>query len=98
MLYCCPGAVAVSQRYAEQISAKLSVFWQLGVGRVCGVLNALDVPQGALVARHELSLQQKAELKRDAKMAHQRRAGLEVGEHFSLLVFLGRCGFGSGKC
>jgi hypothetical protein len=89
------GTVAVSPRYAEQMAAKLSVFWPIATGaaygapkRIVGILNALDTADS--FASSGKSLDEVLEAKRAAKLELQRHFGLEVGEQFDVIVFIGR--------
>ncbi|WIA30035.1 hypothetical protein OEZ86_000130 [Tetradesmus obliquus] len=88
------GVVAVSPRYAAQISKKLSCFWGLvplgrpGASLIRGITNALD-PRDSLAAAG-MSLDAVLALKASCKVQLQQLYGLAPGQQYSLATFVGR--------
>ncbi|KAF6252281.1 hypothetical protein COO60DRAFT_1644178 [Scenedesmus sp. NREL 46B-D3] len=88
------GVVAVSPRYAAQISKKLSCFWDLvavgrpDAGRIRGITNALDTC-GCLAAGG-MPLHEVLGMKAASKVQLQQLYGLSTGQQHSLATFVGR--------
>ncbi|PSC67576.1 hypothetical protein C2E20_8791, partial [Micractinium conductrix] len=85
------GVVAVSPRYALRAHSKFSMFWDLPHACVIGILNGMEDPLGevaaaAAAADPDAFFARKAA----ARLAFQEAKGLQVGEDFRLLVFMGR--------
>ncbi|PSC67013.1 alpha-1,3-glucan synthase Ags3, partial [Micractinium conductrix] len=85
------GVVAVSPRYALRAHSKFSMFWDLPHACVIGILNGMEdslgeVAAAAAAADPNAFFARKAA----ARLAFQEAKGLQVGEDFRLLVFMGR--------
>lgn len=82
------GVVAVSPRYAVRCYHKFSMYWSLPQQKVRGILNGMS--EDARVLPPPENFDAFLEEKASAKVAFQKRAGLEIGVDKLLMVFLGR--------